>query len=80
MEADTIGEVFTTRVGYDAEAYVGLLTRLRDLKGRRPSLCLKPIRNFSARIEAVQKTIQGKHLAATGVLLQERFARMTKRI
>ena len=32
-EADTIGEVFATRVGYDAEAYVNLLTRLRDLKG-----------------------------------------------
>jgi hypothetical protein len=36
--------------------------------------------NFSARIEAVQKTIQGKHLAPTGVLLQERFLRLTKRV
>lgn len=78
-EADTVGEVFATRVGYDAEAYVGLLTRLRDLKGDDRAL-FKTHPNFSARIEAVQKTIQSKHLAATGVLLQERFARMTKRV
>jgi predicted Zn-dependent protease len=71
--------VFAARVGYDAEAYVGLLTRLRDLKGDDRAL-FKTHPNFSARIEAVQKTIQGKHLAATGVLLQERFSRMTKRI
>ena len=54
MEADTIGEVFATRVGYDAEAYVGLLTRLRDLRGDDRAL-FKTHPNFSARIEAVQK-------------------------
>lgn len=78
-DADTVGEVFAARVGYDAEAYVALLTRLRDLKGDDRAL-FKTHPNFSARIEAVQKTIHSKHLAATGVVLQERFARMTKRV
>ncbi|MFO0733024.1 MAG: hypothetical protein U0361_19070 [Nitrospiraceae bacterium] len=33
IEADTLGEEFAARVGYDAGAYVTLLSRLRDLKG-----------------------------------------------
>lgn len=78
-EADQVGEVFATRVGYDAEAYVGLLTRLRDLKGDDRAF-FKTHPNFSSRIDAVQQTIRTKRLAATGLLLQERFARMTKRI
>ena len=79
MEADTIGEVFAARVGYEPDAYVGLLTRLRELKGDDRAL-FKTHPNFSARIEAVQKTIQGKQLTPTGVVLQERFSRMTKRV
>jgi len=78
-EADAVGEVFATRVGYDAQAYVGLLTRLREMKGDDRAL-FKTHPNFSARIEAVQKTMQDKHLASTGVLLQERFLRLTKRV
>ena len=78
-DADTVGEVFAARVGYDAEAYVDFLTRLRDLKGDDRAL-FKTHPNFSARIVAVQRTIRTKHLAATGVVLQERFARMTKRV
>jgi len=78
-DADTVGEVFAARVGYDAEAYVGLLTRLRDLKGDDRAL-FKTHPNFSARIDAVQRTIRDKHLVATGLLLQERFTRMTKRV
>lgn len=78
-EADAVGEVFAARVGYDAEAYVGLLARLRDLKGDDRAL-FKTHPNFSARIEAVRNTIHSKRLAATGVLLQERFLRMTKRV
>lgn len=78
-DADTVGEVFAARVGYDAEAYVGLLTRLRDLKGDDRAL-FKTHPNFSARIEAVQKTIRTKHLASNGLVLQERFSRMTKRV
>ena len=78
-EADTVGEVFAARVGYDAEAYVGLLTRLRDLKGDDRAL-FKTHPNFSARIEAVQKTIRTKRLVSNGLVLQERFSRMTKRV
>ncbi|MBI4002844.1 MAG: M48 family metalloprotease [Nitrospira defluvii] len=78
-DADTVGEVFAARVGYDSEAYVGLLTRLRDLKGDDRAF-FKTHPNFSARIDAVQQTIRAKHLVATGLLLQERFTRMTKRI
>jgi hypothetical protein len=57
----------------------GLLTRLRDLKGDDRAL-FKTHPNFSARIEAVQKTIRTKHLASNGLVLQERFSRMTKRV
>lgn len=78
-EADQVGEVFATRVGYDAEAYVALLTRLRDLKGDDRAF-FKTHPDFSSRIDAVQQTIRTKHLTATGLLLQERFSRMTKRV
>ncbi len=78
-EADAVGEVFAARVGYDSAAYVTLLTRLRDLKGDDRAF-FKTHPNFSARIEAVQQTIREKHLVSTGLLLQERFARMTKRV
>ena len=71
--------MFAARVGYDAEAYVGLLTRLRDLKGDDRAL-FKTHPNFSVRIEAVQKTIRTKRLVSNGLVLQERFLRMTKRV
>lgn len=78
-EADRVGEVFATRVGYDSGAYVALLTRLRELKGDDQAF-FKTHPNFSARIEAVQQTIRTRHLPATGLLLQDRFVRMTKRV
>jgi predicted Zn-dependent protease len=78
-DADMVGEAFAARVGYDPEAYVTLLKRLRDLKGDDRAF-FKTHPNFSSRIEAVQQTIRTKHLPATGMLLQERFARMTKRV
>ena len=79
IEADTVGEVFAARIGYDSGAYLTLLTRLRDLKGDDRAF-FKTHPNFSARIEAVQQTIREKHLVSTGLLLQERFSRMTKRV
>ena len=35
---------------------------------------------FPVRIEAVQKTIRTKRLVSNGLVLQERFLRMTKRV
>ncbi|MFO0767410.1 MAG: M48 family metalloprotease [Nitrospiraceae bacterium] len=79
IEADTLGEEFAARVGYDAGAYVTLLSRLRDLKGDDRAL-FKTHPNFSARIQAVQQTIQGKNLKLTGVLLPDRFGKYVKRV
>jgi len=74
IEADTLGDAFAARVGYDPTAYLALLTRLRTLKGDDAAF-FKTHPNFSARIEAVQNTIQSQGLKANGVLLAERFAR-----
>lgn len=79
LEADTVGEVFAARVGYDPEAYLALLMRLRSLKGDDRAF-FKTHPNFSARIQAVQRTVQAKGLKATGVLLPDRFARLGKKI
>ena len=73
-EADALGDVFAARVGYDPTAYLTLLTRLRTLKGDDPAF-FKTHPNFSARIDAVQNSIQSHGLKANGVLLAERFAR-----
>ena len=74
IEADTLGDAFAARVGYDPTAYLALLTRLRALKGDDAAF-FKTHPNFSARIEAVQNTIQSQGLKANGVLLADRFAR-----
>ena len=76
-EADAIGDVFAARVGYDPSAYVGLLTRLRELKGDDQAF-FKTHPNFSARIKAVQEVIQAKSLQSNGILLPDRFARRAK--
>lgn len=76
-EADALGDVFASRVGYDPSAYVGLLTRLRELKGDDQAF-FKTHPNFSARITAVQEVIRTKGLQSNGVLLPERFARRGK--
>jgi hypothetical protein len=76
-EADALGGVFAAWVGYDPSAYVGLLARLRDLKGDDQAL-FKTLPNFSARITAVQEVIRTKDLQSNGVLLPDRFARRGK--
>jgi beta-barrel assembly-enhancing protease len=74
IEADTLGDTFAARVGYDPTAYPALLARLRALKGDDAAF-FKTHPNFSARIDAVQNTIQSQGLKANGVLLADRFAR-----
>jgi predicted Zn-dependent protease len=76
-EADALGDVFASRVGYDPSAYVGLLTRLRELKGDDQAF-FKTHPNFSARITAVEEVIRTKGLQSNGVLLPERFTRRGK--
>jgi predicted Zn-dependent protease len=76
-EADALGDVFAARVGYDPSAYVGLLTRLRALKGDDQAF-FKTHPNFSSRITAVQEVIRTKGLQTNGVLLPDRFARRGK--
>jgi predicted Zn-dependent protease len=72
-EADALGDAFAARVGYDPTAYVALLNRLRALKGDDRAL-FKTHPNFSARIDAVQSTIQSNGWKSNGVLLADRFA------
>jgi len=74
IEADTLGDAFAARVGYDPTAYLALLTRLRALKGDDRAL-FKTHPNFSARAEAVENSIQSHGWKSNGVLLPERFAR-----
>ena len=74
IEADKLGDAFAARVGYDPTAYPALLARLRTLKGDDAAF-FKTHPNFSARIDAVQNTIQSQGLKANGVLLADRFAR-----
>ena len=79
IEADQLGDVFATRVGYDPTAYVSLLQRLRALKGDDRAF-FKTHPDFSARIGAVQEIIQTQGLKPTGVLLGDRFARSGGRL
>ena len=79
IEADTLGDVFAARVGYDPTAYVTLLQRLRALKGDDRAF-FKTHPNFSGRIGAVQDVIQTQRLKPTGVLLGDRFTRMGGRL
>jgi len=79
LEGDSLGEVFTARVGYDPTAYVGLLNRLRALKGDDKAF-FKTHPNFSARVHAVQQVIQTQGWKPTGVLLEDRFARVRGKI
>jgi len=77
IEADQLGDVFAARVGYDPTAYVGLLNRLKTLKGDDRAF-FKTHPNFSTRIAAVQKVMQSEGLKPTGVLLGDRFPRLGK--
>ena len=79
LEGDSLSEVFAARVGYDPTAYVTLLTRLRALKGDDRAF-FKTHPNFSTRIHAVQQVIQTQGWKPTGVLLENRFARVRGKI
>jgi predicted Zn-dependent protease len=79
IEADTLGDAFATRVGYDPTAYVSLLERLRALKGDDRAF-FKTHPDFSARIAAVQEVIQMQGMKPNGVLLGDRFARSGRRL
>src|SRR5207249_928286 len=77
IEADQLGDVFAARIGYDPTAYVGLLNRLKTLKGDDRAF-FKTHPNFSTRIEAVQKVMQSEGLKPTGVMLGDRFTKLSK--
>lgn len=79
LEADTIGEEFAARVGYDPTAYVTFLTRLRQVKGDDRAF-FKTHPDFASRIQAVQHVIEAKGYQANGQLLADRYARIAKRI
>jgi predicted Zn-dependent protease len=78
-EADQLGVIFATRVGYDGTAYLALLRRLRDLKGDDRGL-FKTHPNFSARIAAVQETLREKGYVNTGVVLADRFGQVGSKL
>ncbi len=71
-EADILGTVFARRVGYDPTAYLGLLQRLRTLKGDDQAF-FKTHPNFSDRIDALQQEGQEREWKMTGVVVQDRF-------
>jgi predicted Zn-dependent protease len=79
LEGDRLGEVYAARVGYDPTAYVALLTRLRALKGDDKAF-FKTHPNFSLRIHAVQEVIRTHGWKPTGVVLEDRFARVRGKI
>jgi len=72
LAADRLGAVFAARVGYDPQAYVTLLQRLRTLKGDDQAF-FKTHPNFSSRIEEVQAGLRALRQPLTGTLLAERF-------
>lgn len=72
LAADRLGAVFAARVGYDPQAYVTLLQRLRTLKGDDQAF-FKTHPNFSSRIEEVQAGLRTLRQPLTGTLLAERF-------
>ena len=74
LESDRLGVVFASRVGYDPNAYITFLDRLRTIKGDDRAF-FKTHPDFSNRLSAVQSTIREQGLKATGILLTERFTR-----
>ena len=79
IEADRLGVIFAVRVGYDATAYLGLLNRLRGLKGDDRTL-FKTHPNYSARIAEVQNVIGSKGYTSTGVVLEDRFSQVSSKL
>jgi len=78
-EADKLGVIFAARVGYDATAYLGLLNRLRGLKGDDRTL-FKTHPNYSARIDAVETVVREKGYVKTGTILADRFSQISSRL
>ena len=78
-EADRLGVIFAARVGYDATAYLGLLNRLRGLRGDDKTL-FKTHPNYSARIAEVEKVVQEKGYVKTGTVLAYRFNQVSSKL
>lgn len=78
-EADQLGVIFAARVGYDATAYLGLLNRLRGLKGDDKAL-FKTHPNYSARIAGVETVVREKGYVKTGTILADRFDQMGSKL
>jgi len=78
-QADRLGVVFAARVGYDATAYLGLLNRLKGLRGDDRAL-FKTHPNFSARIAAVEETLREKGYVKTGAVLADRFSQVSSKL
>jgi len=72
LAADRLGALFAARVGYDPQAYVALLRRLRTLKGDDQAF-FKTHPNFSSRIDEVQTGLRTLRQPLAGTLLAERF-------
>lgn len=79
IEADRLGVIFAARVGYDATAYVGLLNRLRGLRGDDRTL-FKTHPNYSARLAEVEKVVSDKGYVKTGTVLADRFSQMSSKL
>ncbi len=72
LEADRLGVAFAARVGYDPQAYVGFLQRLRTLKGDDQAF-FKTHPNFSSRIAETQQGIRALSPPRQGALLADRL-------
>jgi predicted Zn-dependent protease len=78
-QADQLGVIFASRVGYDPTAYLAFLNRLRSLRGDDRAL-FKTHPNFSARIAAVETVIREKGYTATGTILADRFSQASSKL
>jgi predicted Zn-dependent protease len=76
LAADRLGVHFATRVGYDPNAYNGLLKRLRALKGDNRAM-FKTHPNFSSRIKVVETTIGSLQHQTRRARLAKRFSNRT---
>lgn len=74
LAADRLGVEFAARVGYEPNAYKGLLTRLRALKGDNHAV-FKTHPSFSSRINVVEETIGSLEHQTRGARLAKRFSK-----